>query len=133
MGLGGKGNEKGRNSRKEWDKVIVCPCSHSTRGSALLLTLQSCLLSRAAGGSAGQWCSLSHSASHLMVQLNFGSFWFCPIQKSFGKTKRGEGRQGGTVQILADHCACTVASVCACRHMLYSRSKYLSTFFKEST
>lgn len=89
----------------------MCPWSHSTRGSPLLLTLQSCLLSGL------QVVVLVSGVPWAILQVTWWCSWtleafgFAQSKKVLGR-QRGEGRRGGTVEILADHCACTVASVC---------------------
>lgn len=99
-------------------QLVVCVCVLVLLPRTTLATsLQMCLL-RAAGQ---QWWALGCSASHLELQE------LDPSEKSTG------GRKPNNCWDTWKISACTMASVCACKQMHYSCSKYFFTYFTEST
>lgn len=109
--VGGKCEEKGRNSSRKWDKIEVCPFSRSIKGTPLLLATLKLLAVGTAGSSVSQRCSLGLSASHLIVQLSLRNMVLPKPKKLWNEEK---------AEILAGHCACTVANIRAWKHMHYS-------------
>lgn len=72
----------------------MCPCSHSTRGSPLLLTLQSCLLQVVALVSGVPWAILQVT---WWCSWTLEAFGFAQSKKALGRQR--EGREDGEEQL----------------------------------